>query len=458
MMPVFRIAEIDITQTPVKLRLPFRFGIVTLRQCHEAHVRVRIESTDGRSAWGASAEMIVPKWFDKNPELSDEQNFDQLRSVLKLAQSAYLADAQAATAFGHFARHHEAHLKVCEALGHNPLLANYGPALLDKAVLDALCRLHQMSFYAAIQTNLVGLDASHPSFAGIEWDSFLSTLKPARHLHARHTVGMLDALTPADLQERVNDGLPETLEQVIQTYGHRYFKLKVAGQLQADLDRLRAIAHVLDRMADPYWVSLDGNEQFKHPDQLVELLQAMRHAPELKRLCDSILFIEQPIARAQALQTDVSGPEIGWPIIVDESDGPLDAFVQAKQMGYAGISSKTCKGVYRSLLNAARCQIWNASLSAAKYFMSAEDLTVQAGLCLQQDLALVSLLGIAHVERNGHHYVNGMAASPLELQQKFLQAHPDLYEHSHGATRVKIQAGQLAIGSLGGVGYANQVI
>ena len=262
----------------------------------------------------------------------------------------------------------------------------------------------------------------------------------------------------SDLQERVNDGLPETLEQVIQTYGHRYFKLKVAGQLQADLDRLRAIAHVLDRVAEPYWVSLDGNEQFKRPDQLVELLQAMRHAPDLKRLCDSILFIEQPIARAQALQTDVSGPEIGWPIIVDESDGPLDAFVQAKQMGYAGISSKTCKGVYRSLLNAARCQVWNASLSAPKYFMSAEDLTVQAGLCLQQDLALVSLLGIAHVERNGHHYVNGMAASPLELQQKFLQAHPDLYEHSHGATRVKIQAGQLAIGSLGGVGYANQVI
>ena len=42
--------------------------------------------------------------------------------------------------------------------------------------------------------------------------------------------------------------------------------------------------------------------------------------------------------------------------------------------------------------------------------MSAEDLTTQAGLSVQQDLALVNLLGIRHVERNGHHYVNGMAA------------------------------------------------
>ena len=457
MMPVFRIAEIDITQTPVKLRLPFRFGIVTLRQCHEAHVRVRIESPDGRSAWGASAEMIVPKWFDKNPELSDEQNFDQLRSVLKLAQSAYLADAQAATAFGHFARHHEAHLKVCEALGHNPLLANYGPALLDKAVLDALCKMLGVSFYRAIQTNAVGLSAAHPAFAGVEWGPFLASLQPAQRIHARHTVGMLDALSESDIIEPVGDGLPETLAQVVQTYGHRYFKLKVGGKLQADIERLSAIANVLDGLNDPYFVSLDGNEQYQSAAQFAELLAAMRHTPALKRLMASVLFIEQPIGRALALETDMSGAEIGLPVIVDESDGTLDAFVLAKAHGYSGISSKTCKGVYRSLLNAARCRLWNAALSQPRYFMSGEDLTVQAGLCLQQDLALVNLLGISHVERNGHHYVNGLAAKSAQEQASYLQAHPDLYERSHGAVRVKITQGQLAIGSLDGVGYANAV-
>ena len=129
-------------------------------------------------------------------------------------------------------------------------------------------------------------------------------------------------------------------------------------------------------------------------------------------------------------------------------------------MGYRGVSSKTCKGLYKSILNSARCAMWNRAgaeggPAAGRYFMSAEDLTIQAGLALQQDLALVSLLGIRHVERNGHHYVNGMAALAPAEQQAFLDAHGDLYERSHGAVRVRIEAGTLAIGSLAGIGFAS---
>ena len=87
--------------------------------------------------------------------------------------------------------------------------------------------------------------------------------------------------------------------------------------------------------------------------------------------------------------------------------------------------------------------------------MSAEDLTTQAGLSVQQDLALVSLLGIPHVERNGHYYVNGMAAQPGAEQQAFLAAHPDLYEHSHGAVRLAIRDGRIALGSLACAGFAS---
>jgi hypothetical protein len=90
--------------------------------------------------------------------------------------------------------------------------------------------------------------------------------------------------------------------------------------------------------------------------------------------------------------------------------------------------------------------------------MSAEDLTIQPGIALQQDLALVNLLGITHVERNGHHYVNGMASLPESEQRAFLGAHPDLYESSHGAARVAIRNGRLAIGSLECPGYASRVL
>ena len=456
--PEFRVCEIELLEIPVTLRMPFRFGVVTLRRCFQAFVRARIETASGQSHWGAAAEMVVPKWFDKNPALSDADNFEQERSVLRMAKDAYLSDARATTAFGHFARHHHAHQKQCESFGFNPLLASYGPALIDRAVLDALCRMTGTSFYQAVQANLPGISDAMPEFAGLGMDTFLQQLKPAQQIAARHTVGLVDAITRADVTEPVNDGLPETLEEVVKVYGHRYFKLKVSGKLDADLDRLTAIASVLDRIPQGYLSSLDGNEQYPDAQSMGELLQRMRATPALQRMCESILFIEQPIARQHALSADLTGVSLGWPVIIDESDGLLDAFVHARACGYSGISSKTCKGVYRSLLNAARCVNWNAQEGRQRFFMSGEDLTVQAGLSVQQDLALVNVLGITHVERNGHHYVNGLASRPEAEQASFLKAHPDLYTQSHGAVRLNIQAGQIHLASTACVGFASAVL
>jgi L-alanine-DL-glutamate epimerase-like enolase superfamily enzyme len=456
--PRFSVREIVLHERPVRLRLPFRFGVVTLTECPQAFVRARIEMTDGGPAWGGAAELMAPKWFDKNLALSNDDNFEQLRDVVGLARSAYLADASADTAFGHFARHHDAHQATCAARGHNPLLASYGPALIDRALLDALCRALGASFYDALRANLVGLNARQPQFADFDWDHWLRGLAPAATIEARHTVGLVDAITGADLQQPVHDGLPETLEQVIARYEHRYFKLKVGGRIHDDVARLTQIASVLDRSSDNYFVSLDGNEQYESAAGVAELLARMRQTSALARLLHSILFIEQPIARKSALDVDVRALAAIKPVIVDESDGQLDAFVRARARGYSGISSKTCKGLYKSLLNAARCAAWNAAEHSKRYFMSGEDLTTQAGLAVQQDLALVNLLGITHVERNGHHYVNGMAALPEREQQAFLAAHPDLYEHSHGATRLRIRGGRIALASLGGPGYASAAL
>jgi hypothetical protein len=453
--PLFTIRAIELLERPVVLRLPFRFGVVTLTACPQAFVRATLSMADGRMATGVAAEMMAPKWFDKNLALSNEDNFDQLREVLRMAQSAYLGDAAPATAFGHFARHYDAHQATAGQRGYNPLLANYGPALIDRAILDAVCRNANTDFYSAMRANLAGMGPALPSFAGIDFDRFLAGLKPAASIEARHTVGMVDAITAADLTERVGDGLPETFEEVVALYGHRYFKLKVGGNLDADIARLEAIAAVLDRSNAPYYASLDGNEQYPDAAAVVELLARMRARPKLARMLASILFVEQPINRKNALEADFRATPLGLPVIIDESDGTLDTFVEARARGYDGVSSKTCKGMYKSILNAARCAQWNAAEGGTRYFMSAEDLTTQAGLAVQQDLALVNLLGITHVERNGHHYVNGMAALPQAEQQAFLAAHGDLYEHSHGATRLAIRGGRIAIGSLACTGFAS---
>ena len=414
----------------MRLRMPFRFGVVTLTESPQAFARARIRLDDGREAWGAAAELLAPKWFDKDPALTNEDNFEQLRRSLARAREGYL-DHEPRTAWAH------------SAPGRG-LVENYGPALLDRALLDALCRALGVSFYRAVQGNLVGAG----DFEGMDLGAFFATLRPRASVAARHTVGLVDPITAADQKSRVNDGLPETLEEVIAAYRHRYFKLKVAGDVRADVERLAAIAAVLDRIDGAYHVSLDGNEQYEDIAGVAQLWARMKADARLARLVKSVLFIEQPVKRQKALAAPVEGIE--QPVIIDESDDAMDAFPRARALGYRGVSSKTCKGLYKSLVNRARCAAWGEG-----YFMSGEDLTIQAGLALQQDLALVSLLGLTHVERNGHHYVNGMAGLPAAEQQAFLAAHPDLYELSHGAVRVKIEDGMLALGSLDAPGYAS---
>ena len=455
--PTFIVREIRVFERPVRLRMPFRFGVVTLTQAPQCFVRARIEGRDGKSCWGASAEMLVPKWFDKNQTLSNEENFDQLRLSLQLAADAYLQPGKPRTAFGHFAAHYDEQIAASAARGLNALVANFGPAQIDRAILDALCRSKDRSFYDAVKTNLVGIDAGLlPQHLGdlssFDLPHFLAQLAPLTHIAARHTVGLLDVIGGRPTQ--VCDGLPESLEQVVAAYGHTYFKLKIGGNAKADLERLIEIAAVLDRLPTPYHVTLDGNEQYNDIGALLDLWRQVQATPALKRLVASILFIEQPVTRAHALETDVGRLSEVKPVIIDESDDGFGAFARARALNYAGVSSKCCKGLHKSILNAARCAHWNAAPGASHYFMAGEDLTTQAGLAVQQDLALVNLLGLTHVERNGHHYVNGMSDLPESEQAAFHAAHPDLYERSHGAVRLKIRKGQLAIGSLAATGFA----
>lgn len=457
--PTFRIRTVELYERPVRLRLPFRFGVITLTEAPQAFVRLHIVLPDGREAWGAAAELMVPKWFDKDPALSNEQNFAQLRLSLQNALAAYRFDAAPRSAFGHSAAHHRALVAQGAGQGLNALVASYGPALLDRAVIDAVCRLHAQPFVAALQQNLFGIDAAlAPDLAGFDIAGFLKALRPVQQIAARHTVGMLDPLAEADLPagQRLNDGLPETLEGAIATYGLGFFKLKVGGNLQADLSRLKAVAAVLDRRTESYQASLDGNEQYDDADGIAALWQAMQADPALRRLCASILYIEQPIKRAATLSQPLGQFGIEVPVIVDESDADYDVFPAARDLGYRGISSKTCKGVYRAVLNAARCQAWNIERAGPGYFITGEDLTCQAGLALQQDLALVAALGLGHVERNGHHYVDGFGAAPAAEQTAFRAAHPDLYHDHRGRARLTIRDGRIALSSiLAAAGFAS---
>src|SRR5688572_7376597 len=104
--PEFFVREVRLYERDVHLRMPFRFGVVTLTDAPQCFVRARIELPDGSMHWGAAAEMLAPKWFDKDPALSNEDNFEQLRLSLALAAEAYIGP-DVRTAFGHAAAHYD---------------------------------------------------------------------------------------------------------------------------------------------------------------------------------------------------------------------------------------------------------------------------------------------------------------------------------------------------------------
>ncbi len=446
--PRFRLVETQRFEWPFRLRMPFRFGVITVTHGRQAVIRARIALEDGSEHWGIAAETLAAKWFDKDPRWTDAQNEHQLRRSLELACDATRA-AGLNTAFGHYADSYAAHVAACADESLNPLIAAYGRALVDRAMLDAVLKAKGLSFAAGLRANIGGMapHAALPDLAGFDFAAMLGSLTPARRMHARHTVGLVDPITAADQQDRVNDGLPETVEEVAATYRHSWWKLKVGGNVAADVDRLCRIASVLDRLHG-YHVSLDGNEQYEDAEGVLALWRAMQAEPRLARLNASIAFIEQPVKRARALEGAMGALAAERPVIVDESDGPLDAFVVAKGLGYTGISSKACKGVWRSLVNLARCRAWNAAEPEPRYFMSAEDLTTLAGVCVQQDLALVSAMGLVHVERNGHHFVEGFSGQAKADSVRFMEAHPDLYADTPRGPRLLIREGMLELGSV----------
>ena len=171
----------------------------------------------------------------------------------------------------------------------------------------------------------------------------------------------------------------------------------------------------------------------------------------LRPIAQKLLYIEQPMPRDITRQSPL-GALARRDFIVDEADDSYDAFPVARALGYRGISSKSCKGIYKSVINATRAAKWSAG--GEKCFIAGEDLTCQAGLAVQQDLALGALIGVTHAERNGHHYVDGFGDTPAAEAEAFLAAHPDLYVRDGGKIRLAIHDGDLLTGSLTTPGFA----
>ncbi len=444
-MPLrLKLRDIAFFERPVHFARPFRFGAITINATPQLFVRVEIEVEGRGSSVGASAELLVPKWFDKRPELSPAQTVDGLRRSLQIARGLYLAQTGFLTAFELHASCIGAQVATCARENIPPLAAAYGPAEIDKAILDAALRAAGTNFFDGMAGNIAGIDARLSSdLKAADIARFLADRKPLPRVAIRHTVGLDDTVEGGG-------GVADVRENA----GARYFKLKLSGDPAADAERLARIGKELDTVGHDYKVTLDANEQYADLAALHALIDRLDHDLALRSISSRLLYLEQPMPRDITRQSPL-GSLAARGFIIDEADDSYDAYPSARTLGYRGISSKSCKGLYKSIVNATRAAKWSAG--GEKFFVTGEDLTCQAGLAVQQDLALGAFIGIAHAERNGHHYVDGFGDTPAAEAQAFAAAHPDLYADTGQGVRLNSHNGDLLTGSLTATGFATSV-
>lgn len=437
-------------------RMPFRYGIAELTAV--PHLFLRLEClVDGHLMIGCAADSLIPKWFTKDVNTPYQQDVEQMLNVIEEACRAALQAEQQKTPFDLWQSVYSALRAWAFQISVPPLLWGFGASLVERAVIDAFCRRRGKSFHLLLRDGSLGLQLSelHPSLSSEALASLLPE-KPLARIAVRHTIGLSDPLSGSELpaSESHTDGLPRSLQAAIRFYGLSYFKIKLSGNWEADLDRLRRVASLLEQECpNGYAVTLDGNEQFEHPDLFKEFWCRFRELRDLQKMHRSVLFVEQPVHRSRALSEDVRLTFSQWTdrpsMIIDESDELPESVKVALHLGYQGASHKNCKGVFKGIANACLLESLRRTQPGRTLILSGEDLVNIGPVALLQDLAVMATLGVRHVERNGHHYFAGLNGFQAGLQSMMCKAHSDLYQdEARGFAALQIANGMIKLDSV----------
>lgn len=452
-----RLLNTDLYLHNLRTRMPFKYGIATLTVVPHLFVRVQVE-VDGILARGLAADNLPPKWFTKDPATTMQEDIAGMIDVIRAACRHAQAVNHAETVFAFWQELYAAQKSWAEkrmALpAFPPLLWHFGVSLVERALIDAFCRVKGIAFHAAITTNALGIDlgAIHPELHDQPPAVFLPP-QPTSTLRVRHTIGLADWLTDDEipLAERVDDGLPQSFVACVAHYGLTHFKIKVGGNVAADLARLACIIRVIEQtVVGDYAFTLDGNEQYQSMADFRTFWAQLTAA--FPAFVDHLIFVEQPLHRDIALRAAVGQALAAWsdhpPLIIDESDGSLTSLPTALALGYQGTSHKNCKGIIKGIANACLIAHRQRQQPDRHFLLSGEDLTNIGPVALLQDLAVLATLGVDHAERNGHHYFAGLSMWPAAVQEQVLAHHSDLYGQQGELVAVAIHAGQLRLDSI----------
>ena len=408
-----KIKDVTTSYDRISYRTPIKFGGKVVVDTLLFNVDVELETIAGQRGRGHGSMPLGNAWSWPSTTLSGEHTLAamlELAEVLATQASAYRGSGHPLEVMTELAQEQSAatgqvtqHLELDEAMPRLAQLVCASP--LEAAIYDAYGQALQQNSYNLLGKEFIRTDLSHyltDAFQGEFLDRYtLRSPKPRMPLY--HLVGALDPLTPADIETRVNDGLPETLGEWIEADGLTHLKIKLAGDdLAWDVNRVVGIEQVAtttqSRMGrDAWWYSCDFNERCANVEYVLDFLAQLQE--QSPTAWNRVQYIEQPThrdLRANPENRMHQAAEIK-PVVIDESLVDIESFLLAREQGYSGVALKACKGHSEALLMGAAAQKFGM-------FLCVQDLTCVGASFLHSTSLAARIPTVAAIEGNGRQY------------------------------------------------------
>jgi L-alanine-DL-glutamate epimerase-like enolase superfamily enzyme len=407
-----RIVEVDHAFEDFRYRAPYQFGGRTVDSVKILNVNCRVRTGSGREAWGFGSMTLGNAWAF--PAVPHEAGLGAMTALADRIRAATAECDDSGHPIDLFRALEPEYLKAAAALSGERSLPTPIPKLctlvvasaFDAAIHDAYGKAFGVSCYETYGPSHMTRDLSHdlgPQFKGEYIDRYVPAAPQAR-MPVFHSVGASDPLEASDVNARIDDGLPNTLEEWIPRDGLIRFKIKLnGGNLDADFERVVRIDRIVNRILPPRGVTdwkylLDFNEGCPNVEYLLEFLRRVHKATPSG--LERVLYIEQPTARD--LRKDPSNVmhEAAKlrPVVIDESLTDLETLLLAREMGYTGVALKACKGQTHAMLMAAAAQKFGM-------FLCVQDLTCPGASLIHSAGIAARVPGNAGIEANARQFV-----------------------------------------------------
>lgn len=399
-------------------RAPYMFGGRSVDRVTILNVQCRVRTGDGRESWGFGSMTLGNAWAF--PKVSQEAGLGAMMALAEVCRGVTADCDDEGHPLDLWRVLEPAYLQAAATLGRTRSLPAPIPKLctlvvasaFDAAIHDAYGKAFGLSSYATYSRAHMRHDLSRdlgPAFAGEYLDRYVP-VQPRATTPVFHSVGASDAIEPADLKTRLDDGLPNTLAEWIARDGLTHFKIKLnGGNAAQDFDRITRIDRVAReamgaRRVTDWNYLLDFNEGCPDVGYLLDLLGKVRQAtPDGFR---RIKYVEQPTSRDLATDRANVMHEASklLPVVVDEGLVDLETLLLAREMGYTGVALKACKGQSGAMLMAAAAQKYGM-------FLCVQDLTCPGASLIHSAGIAARVPGNAGIEANARQFVPAASAA-----------------------------------------------